>query len=107
MKLVTHREELEVILDIEHYSNNNNIAIQLYDAEDGEPYATITTNIIPLPEGCVALDTNNCPWAEEFLESLGVLEDALGEIQSGFCEYPVYQLDLDKLYEVSNTNANA
>lgn len=101
MKVNTEFGEYNIFLDIARYSYNNNIAIQLFDEEDGCPFATITTNIIGLPNDCIAIDTNNCPWAEDFLDDLGVLIEPLGEIQSGFCEYPVYKIDLEKLEQLT------
>ena len=43
------------------------------------------------------VDTNNCPWAEEFIQ-----ENGLGEFtgiygNSGFCTYPLYEFNLGKL----------
>ena len=43
------------------------------------------------------IDTNNCPWAEDFLidNDFGI---PTGEYKaSGFCVYPLYQLDLEKI----------
>lgn len=43
------------------------------------------------------IDTNNCSWAEDFLvdNDFGL---PTGEYKaSGFCIYPLYQLDLEKI----------
>lgn len=101
MKVKTNFGEYDVVIDVAKYSSNNNTAIQLYENGDWQPFATITTNIIPLPENFIALDTNNCPWAEAFLEENGLIVDAWGELASGFCVYPVYEIDLNKLNELA------
>lgn len=101
MKLKTEYGEYNVVLDVTHYSRMNNLALQLYIEETGEPFATITTNIYALPYDCVALDVNNCPWVETFLDEYGLLVRPIGIIPSGFCEYPVYQLDLEKLEQLT------
>ena len=45
------------------------------------------------------VDTNNCPWAEDFIEKNG-LGKFLGIYgNSGYCTYPLYEFDLGKLRE--------
>jgi hypothetical protein len=39
-----------------------------------EPFCTLSTNIEDLPDGLCAIDTNNCPFAEDFIK-----ENQLGE----------------------------
>ena len=73
-------------------------------ANDGESYAVITTNIddsnIFCDESHAFVDTNNCPWAEEFIKQnkLGEPLDYYG--QSGYCLYPLYTFDIEKLPEL-------
>lgn len=83
---------------IDNYRNNGNLYIGLID-NDGLPYADLTVNIETLPDDHAAVDTNNCPWAEDL-----ILENKLGErtgysLGSGFCRYPVYKFDLNKVRE--------
>ena len=101
MKVKTDFGEYNVSLGIAHYSNNNNLAIQLYDEEDGCPFATITTNICTLPAHIVAVDTNNCPWAMDFLKENGLVKSEWFPVQSGFCLYPTAIINLDKLEELA------
>ena len=96
----TEHGDYNVYLEVGHYTNNNNTALQLF-TEHGSPFATITTNIVDLPEGCAAIDINNCPWALEFLERYELVKDYWFPVQSGFCVYPVVQLDLEKLKEIA------
>lgn len=97
MKVRTFYGEYEVLLQSARYMNGN-LAIQLFDKEDGCPFAFLTTNLdILLAENWAFVDTNNCPWAENFL-----IEYDLGKptgycIPSGFCTYPIWEVDIDKL----------
>ena len=101
MKARTDFGEYDVVIDVDTYTSNNNTAIQLYENGDWQPFATITTNIIPLPKNVVALDINNCPWVEDFLQENDLIVDYQGELQSGFCSYPVCEIDLDRLNKLA------
>ena len=83
-------------MNIRSYSNNNT-ALELV-CEDGTPLAIITVNLGDLLERNMAyIDTNNCPWAENFLvdNDFGL---PTGEYKvSGFCIYPLYQLYLERI----------
>ncbi len=82
-----------------HYRYGNVLAVELVE-ESGEPFATLTVNLdsmFALDKNQSYIDTNNCPWAENFIKenSLGKPTGHLGF--SGFCSYPLYIFDLDKL----------
>ena len=90
----------EVSARIEQYSNNGTLAILLWSPEEG-PFAKLTVNIEDsdslASESKAFVDTNNCPWAEEFIQ-----ENGLGEFtgiygNSGFCTYPLYEFNIGKL----------
>lgn len=103
--MIYHSEygrDTEVQLDIQQYLNNKRIAISLVNYEDGvlEPFAGLTVNIdAPAPDYCGYLDTNNLSNVEKF-----VTENDLGEFtgltgRSGYCEYPLYLFNVNKLRE--------
>ncbi len=81
------------------YWDNKNLAIELFDPEEG-PFARLTVNLgKKLPDNQAYVDVNNCPWAERFIE-----ENGLGEHQdkfgiSGYCVYPLYEFNMDKVCE--------
>ena len=52
---------------------------------------------IPLPSFVQAVDINTCPWAEEFIKTNKLGIPCGVTITSGYCEYPLYIFDLDKL----------
>lgn len=81
------------------YNYNGCVAIELVSPNDGS-IAIITVcipNYMFLKENQAFVDTNNCPWAEEF-----IIKNKLGinlnfTAQSGYCQYPLYEFDLNKL----------
>lgn len=85
----------------EHRYVNGNLALQAYCAEDGTPYARLTVNLpdgVSVPHTALAyIDTNNCPWASDFLikNGLGVPFGIFG--YSGFCSYPLFEILLQKI----------
>ena len=76
------------------YTNPETLAILL-----------ITVNLVSSPYGDVKyqdeshayIDTNNCPWAEEFLQENGIAKPDPRDIygMSGFCAYPLYEFNPD------------
>lgn len=87
----------KVFLDTAKYQTNGNLAIEMWTAV--EPFARLTVNLNygKLPENKAFVDINNCPWAEEFIRE-NKLGKPTGEIgYSGFCEYPMYEFNLDKI----------
>lgn len=79
----------EVKVRTESYTDGN-LAILLVCADTHELFATLTTNIITMPPFHAAVDTNNLPHAEEFINEYKLGKNTGRTIQSGFCEYPVY-----------------
>ena len=105
-KLVSWGHEYEVSLNSQKYSQNGNLAITM-DYLDDEfnawlPFANLTVNLgEKLPPNKAYVDTNNCPWAREFIVMYG-LGKFTGKIgMSGWCEYPMYEFDMNKIEEVA------
>lgn len=97
MKVKTFYGEYEVSIETARYVNGN-LAIQLYDKEDGCPFASVTTNLDTiLAENWAFIDTNNCPWAEDFLTEYDLGKPTGYAMPSGFCIYPIWEIDIDKL----------
>lgn len=97
LPLHAYGETYNVHTDISHYTNNGNLAICLNDINEG-PFATLTVNIDPLGSpSLAAVDTNNCSWAEAFIKEHSLGKFTGMSLRSGFCTYPVYDFDLDKL----------
>lgn len=92
--------DYELVLTKNFYANNKNLYLGLFARNEG-PFANITVNIDPLPLNQAAVNTNTNPWVEDF-----IVENKLGfytgkKLKSGFCEYPIYEFDLDLIDELT------
>jgi len=91
---------IQVGLEISQYVNNGCIYIGLVIFEDGhpEPYANLTVNLREgAPDFCGYIDTNNMPQLENFLvkHDLGYFTGLTQK--SGFCTYPLYAFNVERL----------
>lgn len=93
-----------VRIETSKYTTNKTLALPLI-TEEGEPFANLTVNIMDsmiwADDTCAFVDTNNCPWAEEF-----IAENGLGEYMgirgaSGFCTYPLYKFNLEEIEKIA------
>ena len=95
--------ETQVTFDIQQYMNNRAMFIGLMCNEDGyeEPFGDVTVNLsVAAPNYCGYLNVNDMPDIEKF-----ITDNDLGEFtgftqRSGFCEYPLYLFNVDKLREL-------
>ena len=89
-----------VYLQVGKYQADDSMAIQAWNQQDG-PIATLTVCLCDrsLEEGEAYIDTNNCPWAVDFIEQekLGKTTGRTG--RSGYCTYPVVKFDMKKVKE--------
>ena len=93
-----------VAIQTSHYVDNGNLAISLsYVDEDGDelPFTVLTVNLEPLPGYYGYVDTNNNPGAIEFIEKNGIGEFTGRYGYSGYCSYPLYKFDKEKISEYS------
>jgi hypothetical protein len=67
------------------------------EGEYWEPYAELTTNVLDhhMPIEYAALDINNFSRALEVIEGLGIGSLTNIAVRSGFCTYPVVELNLE------------
>lgn len=87
-------DEVEVLMEVTSYQNNNNLAILLYEKETGEYYWDLSVFVEPFDNKCfMAVDINNLPNAEDFIHryNLGELVDY---VQSWFVSYPIYDMNI-------------
>ncbi|MBQ7774767.1 MAG: DUF4313 domain-containing protein [Lachnospiraceae bacterium] len=94
--------EIQVSLEINTYLNNGCMYIGLVEqGEYPEPYGDLTVNLVgKAPDYCGFVDLNNMPELERF-----IADNDLGEFtgltqRSGFCEYPLYLFNVEKLREL-------
>ena len=90
-------KEIELILSVEEYTANKQIAILLYDAKTKEYFSDLSVYVVPFEdETFMAVDTNNFPQWEILIRNYD-LWDFVTYISSGFCTYTVYAMKLDEL----------
>ena len=95
--------ETQVTFDIQQYMNNKAMYISLMCREDGceELFGDVTVNLsFEAPDYCGYLNVNDMPDIEQF-----ITDNELGEFtgftqRSGYCEYPLYMFNVDKLREL-------
>ena len=91
-----------VTVIVTKYTNPETLAILLRCAESPwEDFAVITVNLANSPYGDVKyqdeshayINTNSCPWAEDFLQENGIAKPDPRDIygMSGYCTYPLYE----------------
>lgn len=87
-------------LSTDTYLADGSPRITAWNMEDG-PIATITVCLEGkgLAEGQAYVDTNNCPWAPEWIETNGLGTKTNVRARSGYCTYPLYQFDMEQIRE--------
>lgn len=90
----------DCFLQVARYQADNSRAIEIWNNEDGL-IARITVCIAGsgLAEDETVIDTNNCPWAMEFIKQHGFGQATGRMVRSGYCTYPVVKLDIEKIGE--------
>lgn len=87
------------ILSVRKYANNDHVAISVFSPEEGQ-IADITVNISGIENrytDCSCVDVNNFPEAIRIIKELGIGRYLGYELVSGWCAYPVYEFDLEKI----------
>ena len=96
-------DELDAKIEVNRYLSNGCIYIGTLTEEDGywEPYGDVTVNLREgAPDYCGYLDTNNMPEVEKFIKENGIGEFTGWKLRNGFCSYPLYKFDPEKLREL-------
>lgn len=104
MTLLTLRTEYgtytDCFLEVGRYQADNSLAVLLFSKSEG-PVATLTVCLCDnhLKENESYVDTNNCPWVVDFLESKGLAKLSDKVMISGYCAYPVMEFDIGRMKE--------
>lgn len=105
MELRAYGETYKVKPQLNNYVENDNTAVSLiyWDEEFHTymPFCHLSTNIVPLEPGYCAIDTNNCEFAPDFIKENDLGEPTGQVLRSGFCTYPVYKMNMEKLEALS------
>ena len=84
----------DLMLSFNTYLHGGGLALSLFSSSEGT-FETISVNLEDeqlTDKDCFFVDTNNCPWAEKFLEDNGIAKPTGNLGFSGFCVYPEFKL---------------
>ena len=96
-KVKTQFGNYDVQIRMANYSDNKNLAIELFEPYEG-PFARLTVNLgQKLPANQAYVDVNNCRWAERFIEENGLGVDVGKFGWSGYCIYPLYEFNMEAI----------
>ena len=101
---ITNRfgERINLGLDIQSYCvESKDIYIGIIDIDDGELYADLTVWLKPLSQNMACINVNDFNEAEEFIKKFNLGIPTGEYVTSGFCEYPVYKLNMDEIKKYS------
>ena len=101
MKVNLYNKEWDLTLVRSHYHYGGGLAVMAMEP-NGECFAVLTVNIEDFPtkdSSYAFVDTNNNPWAEQFLVENKIATPVGFSIPSGYCMYPLYKFDLSKIKE--------
>lgn len=93
-------DEVMALLDV---TRDEAMFIGLMCNEDGyeEPFGDVTVNLsVAAPNYCGYLNVNDMPDIEKFITDNDIGEFTGFTQRSGFCEYPLYLFNVDKLREL-------
>lgn len=94
-------EPMDAVIVEDAYADNGRLYLGLWCKEDDyfEPWTDITVNLFgPISDkNCAFVDINNCPDIVRFLEENELAAPTGKSRQSGWCFYPEYRFDMDKV----------
>ena len=100
-KVRSFGKEYDVTVNVNKYVDGGLALTMDYMDEDYHcmmPFATLTVNLgEKLAKNQAYVDTNNCPWAEGFIEKYGLGKETGRIGMSGFCFYPLYEFDMEAI----------
>lgn len=105
IKVDSYGESYNCSLLISEYEQNNNMAIMLIE-ETGEPFADVTVNLEPLAPGFAYLDTNGLKGVDDIVNKYKIAKPTGITRKSGWCEYPLYEFDLDELRKYAHRDSD-
>ena len=92
-------------LSVNQYSVDGSLCLQVVNDEDGL-ICTLTVYLGEVPNNRAYLDTNNCYWAEKLIKDLGIGFFTGKRCISGYCIYPLYEFDMNKIKEYTRNEVN-
>ena len=103
LNLYRYGKQHPISFEINRYVENNNLYVGMVTHEDGfpEPWNNLTVNLgVKCADNCAFIDTNNN--GSDIVEWL--ISNGLGHltgriVTSGFCTYPEFVFDMEKIEE--------
>ena len=91
-------------LSADTYIHDGSPAITAWSIMEG-PIAIITVCLDDkrLEQNQSYVDTNNCPWAPEWIEENRLGKNTGKKARSGYCTYPLYEFDMKRINEERGT----
>ena len=85
----------DCMLAVGRYQMDGSIAVEIVSKREGSQFDLTAKK----EEDESYIDTNNCPWAVDFLQSKDLAKMAGKTRRSGCCVYPAMKFNRDKLAE--------
>lgn len=86
----------QMMVVVSSYTNNGNLYVGLEDEEKELLDMTVNLDMI-LPPNQAFIDTNNFPDATMLINNNQLGKFTGRTAQSGFCTYPLYEFDMERL----------
>lgn len=109
LTLTKYGKSHQITFELNRYTNNGNLYVGMIAHENGypEPWSRLTVNLGKCLEGYAYVDTNNN--GIEIYDWL--CENEIGwptgtERRSGFCAYPEFEFNMEKLLEYTSSGAH-
>lgn len=102
LKYEAYGNEYDIYFEIGEYYGTDNTAVRMYCVgEYGyEPFANMTVNIpmfVPVDKRHACLDVNNLHGIADWVEKNNLGTPTGMTVSSGWCEYPVYVLNIEEI----------
>lgn len=96
MKTFQYRGD-EVVLKCFKYGHGNGTAVELHDANTGEPVSRVTANVpsVPLGKREVIIRTTDYKDMLDFLVTNKIVEPTDRHVRSGYATFPIARLLID------------
>lgn len=92
-----------VTISVNRYDKNRGLSVELYkypNENDDAYFGSVTINLpAGAPEHCAFVDTNKMSGVLPFLKEYGLAAPLPIVAESGFCTYPLFVFNIEKLRE--------
>lgn len=119
MEITTSFGNYDVEIVIDRYRADDSLYVGLVEKETGEPFTDVTVCFndqllsasfaaeLEIDSTGIAycyIDMNNLPEIKDFIEKYELGKPTQIKKHAGYCDYPLYKMDLTKLREIAKNN---